>query len=89
MGAPKYDRQALAHIFPKHPHRQAAPAARRYGMVANRSIGSYSTPDGIGHIERNGRQWDAWRDDTPGITAHYSTMRAASQYAHHGYSDED
>lgn len=66
-----------------------APAARRNGMVSHRTIGYYTTPDGVGHIQRTGKTWEAWRDDTPGILAIYDTMRDASQFAHHGYSDGD
>lgn len=53
--------------------------------------GSYSTPDNKGHVERNDEsgQWEAWREDSPGVTAHYDHFEHAAQYAHHGYSDGD
>ncbi len=56
----------------------------RYGMIGTGTIGCYRTPDGQGHVERAGKEWHAWRDDRPGITAVCDTMREAAQYAHHG-----
>ena len=46
--------------------------------------GCYSTPDGQGHVEKNGREWDATREDIPGVTANCETLEEAAQYAHYG-----
>lgn len=62
-----------------------------YGMLKAVNVfthkpqaGCYITPDGQGHIHRNGREWDAWRDDKPGVTAHCDTLQEAANYAHYG-----
>jgi len=52
-----------------------------YGLYRNTRTGSYHTPDGIGHIERDRREWSAWRDDNPGVTANCTTLAEAAQYA--------
>lgn len=40
----------------------------------------YTTPCGLGHVEHNGRDWDAWRDDLD--TLHTGlTLKQASKIA--------
>lgn len=63
----------------------------RYGMIRDTNVftgqpqpGCYSTPDGVGHVEKKGREWHAWRRDIPGVTAHNDTLEEAAQYAHYG-----
>lgn len=62
-----------------------------HGMIRNKNVftgkpvkGSYSTPDGKGHVEGTSGNWTAWRDDNPGVEAICDTLREAAQYAHHG-----
>ena len=62
-----------------------------YGLVQdiNRFTGKpqkgcYSTPDGQGHIEGSGRQWEATRRDVPGVTANCETLAEAADFAHYG-----
>lgn len=79
----------IADIFPTKP--KSKRPIKRYGMIqdVNRFTGlpqdgCYSTPDGMGHVEREGRKWHVWRNDIPGVMAHYDTLKEAAQYAHYG-----
>jgi hypothetical protein len=81
------DRYLLADIFPCTRPRKAPkrlPENRTLYGLKRMCEGSYSTPDGIGHAERAGREWHAWRDDIPGVTAHFDRLRDAAYYALHG-----
>jgi len=50
------------------------------------SRGTYWTPDRTGFVEFNSsiKEWDAWREDIEGITAHFTQFEDAVSYAYYG-----